>query len=39
MLIGKAGEAKSALCAADADRILIRGRDLSRELMGRMLAA
>lgn len=35
MLIGKPGDAKSALCAADADRILIRGRDLSRDLMGR----
>ncbi len=36
MLIGKPGEAKSALCTADAERILIRGRDLSRDLMGRM---
>jgi citrate synthase len=36
VLIGKPGEAKSALCAADAERILIRGRDLSRDLMGRM---
>jgi citrate synthase len=36
VLIGKAGVAKSALCTADAERILIRGRDLSRELMGRM---
>lgn len=35
MLIGKPGEAKSALCTADADRILIRGRDLARDLMGR----
>ena len=35
MLIGKAGEAKSALCTADADRIIIRGRDLTRDLMGR----
>ena len=32
MLIGKAGEAKSALCTADAERILVRGRDLSRDL-------
>jgi citrate synthase len=35
MLIGKAGEARSALCEATADRILIRGRDLTRDLMGR----
>ena len=35
MLIGKPGEGKSALCRADADRILIRGRDLTRDLMGR----
>ncbi len=35
MLIGKPGEAKSALCTADAERILIRGRDLTRDLMGR----
>jgi citrate synthase len=36
VLIGKPGEARSALCTADAERILIRGRDLSRDLMGRM---
>lgn len=35
MLIGKPGEAKSALCTADAERILIRGRDLTADLMGR----
>ena len=35
MLIGKPGEAKSALCTADADRITIRGRDLAQDLMGR----
>lgn len=35
MLIGKPGEAKSALCMADAERILIRGRDLAHDLMGR----
>jgi citrate synthase len=36
VLIGKPGEAKSALCTADADRILIRGRDLAGDLMGRV---
>lgn len=35
MLIGKPGEASSALCTAEAERILIRGRDLARDLMGR----
>lgn len=35
MLIGKPGDAKSALCTADAERILIRGRDLATDLMGR----
>ena len=35
MLIGKPGAAKSALCHAEADRIEIRGRDLTRDLMGR----
>ena len=35
MLIGKPGEGKSALCTADAERILIRGRDLTADLMGR----
>ena len=35
MLIGKPGEGKSALCTADADRILVRGRDLTADLMGR----
>jgi citrate synthase len=35
VLIGKPGAAKSALCTATADRILIRGRDLTDELMGR----
>jgi citrate synthase len=34
MLIGKAGPTKSAICRAEADRIEIRGRDLSRDLMG-----
>jgi citrate synthase len=36
MLIGKAGPALSALCKAEPDRIEIRGRDLCRELMGRL---
>ena len=36
MLIGKPGPAKSALCHAEADRIEIRGRDLCRDLMGRL---
>jgi citrate synthase len=35
VLIGKAGEAKTALCTADAERIVIRGRDLTTDLMGR----
>ena len=35
MLIGKPGEAKSALCTADAEHILVRGRDLTADLMGR----
>jgi citrate synthase len=35
LLIGKPGAAKSALCKAEPDRILIRGRDLTRDLMGR----
>ena len=34
MLIGKPGPAVSALCHAEADRIEIRGRDLTRDLMG-----
>ena len=34
MLIGKPGPARSALAHAEPDRIEIRGRDLSRELMG-----
>lgn len=36
MLIGKAGEAKSAIAHAEADRIEVRGRDLCRDLMGRV---
>ncbi len=36
MLIGKPGPAKSALCHAEADRIVVRGRDLTGDLMGRL---
>lgn len=36
MLIGKAGEAKSAIASAEADRIRVRGRDLTGDLMGRL---
>ena len=36
MLIGKPGPAKTALCHAEADRIEIRGRDLTADLMGRL---
>lgn len=36
MLIGKAGEARTAICAASPDRIEVRGRDLCGDLMGRL---
>src|SRR5262249_21457906 len=36
MLIGKPGPAKTAICTADESRIEIRGRDLCRDLMGRL---
>ena len=36
MLIGKPGEAKSAIATASADRIEVRGRDLVDDLMGRL---
>jgi citrate synthase len=36
MLIGKAGEATTQICMATADRVEVRGRDLTRELMGRL---
>ncbi|HZD25716.1 MAG TPA: citryl-CoA lyase [Alphaproteobacteria bacterium] len=36
MLIGKAGDAKSAICTADETSITIRGRDLCNELMGKV---
>nr|MBC8241030.1 citryl-CoA lyase [Alphaproteobacteria bacterium] len=34
MLIGKRGEAKTAICTADETSITVRGRDLCNELMG-----
>ncbi len=36
MQIGKGGRAVSAICDARADRIEIRGRDLTSQLMGRI---
>jgi citrate synthase len=36
MLIGKPGPATTSLCTADAAKIDIRGRDLCRDLMGRI---
>lgn len=36
MLIGKAGPAKTAIAAADAAGISVRGRDLVTDLMGRL---
>jgi len=36
MLIGKPGAAKTAICTADASSIEVRGRDLCRDLMGRV---
>lgn len=36
MLIGKAGDAKSVMAQAEADRIEVRGRDLAGDLMGRV---
>ena len=35
MLIGKPGAARTAISAASSDRIVVRGRDLARDLMGR----
>ncbi len=34
MLIGKRGDARTAIATAEADRILVRGRDLAHDLMG-----
>lgn len=36
MLIGKPGPATTSICTSDASSIEIRGRDLCRDLMGRM---
>ena len=36
MMIGKAGEAKTAIATADSTAITIRGKDLATELMGVM---
>jgi citrate synthase len=36
MLIGKPGPAKTQICRAQADRIEVRGRDLTSDLMGRL---
>src|SRR5262249_10377755 len=36
MLIGKPGPAKTQICLAHADRIEVRGRDLTADLMGRL---
>ena len=36
MLIGKAGEAKSAIATADSTSVTVRGKDLASELMGVM---
>ena len=36
MQIGKAGPAITSICEAHADRIEVRGRDLTRDLMGRI---
>ena len=36
MLIGKPGAARTAIAAASSDRVMVRGRDLARDLMGAM---
>jgi citrate synthase len=36
MLIGKPGAARTAIAAPSSDRIMVRGRDLARDLMGRL---
>jgi len=36
MLIGKRGEARTAIAAAASDRVTARGRDLANDLMGRL---
>jgi citrate synthase len=35
MLIGKPGAARTAIASASSERVMVRGRDLARELMGR----
>ena len=35
MLIGKPGAARTAIAAASSDRVIVRGRDLALDLMGR----
>jgi citrate synthase len=36
MLIGKPGAATTAIAAASSDRVMVRGRDLAKDLMGRL---
>src|SRR5947209_3565456 len=36
MLIGKPGQSKTHICRAHADRIEVRGHDLTGDLMGRL---
>jgi len=36
MLIGKPGAARTSIAATSSDRVMVRGRDLARELMGVM---
>jgi citrate synthase len=36
MLIGKPGAARTAIAAASSDRVMVRGRDLAKDLMGRV---
>jgi citrate synthase len=36
MLIGKPGAARTVIAAASSDRVMVRGRDLARDLMGAM---
>jgi citrate synthase len=36
MLIGKPGAARTAIAAASSDRVIVRGRDLANDLMGRV---
>ena len=35
MLIAKPGAPRTAIAAASSDRVMVRGRDLAKELMGR----